>query len=102
MSSSTFALRLATEPVVEFTLEQLAREGARRALQKAIEDEVADYIEAHKDHVDPSNHRLVVRNGHKNPRTILSGVGPIEGHQPRVADRRLHAHALRFRFTTTI
>ena len=48
MSSSTFALRLATEPVVEFTLEQVAREGARRALQKAIEDEVADYIEAHK------------------------------------------------------
>jgi putative transposase len=102
MSSSTFALRLATESVVEFTLEQIAREGARRALQKAIEDEVADYIEANKDQVDPSNHRLVVRNGHKEPRTILSGVGPIEVHQPRVDDRRVDENGVRFRFTSKI
>ena len=39
MSSSEICLRLATEPVVFRTLEQIAREGARRALQKAIEDE---------------------------------------------------------------
>ena len=43
MSSSTLALRLATEPVVRDTLEHIAREGARRALQQAIEDEVAEY-----------------------------------------------------------
>ena len=102
MSSSTFALRLATEPVVEFTLEQIARQGARRALQKAIEDEVADYVEAHKDQVDRSNHRLVVRNGYKKPRTILSGVGPIEVHQPRVDDRRVDENGVRFRFTSKI
>lgn len=102
MSSSTFALRLATEPVVEFTLEQIAREGARRALQKAIEDEVADYIEAHKDQFDRSNHRLVVRNGYKKPRTILSGVGPVEVHQPRVDDRRVDENGVRFRFTSKI
>jgi hypothetical protein len=42
MSSSAVSLRLATEPVVLATLEQIAREGARRALQKAIEDEVAE------------------------------------------------------------
>jgi hypothetical protein len=29
-------------------VEQIAREGARRALQNAIEDEVAEYVEAHK------------------------------------------------------
>ena len=102
MSSSTFALRLATEPVVEFTLEQIAREGARRALQKAIEDEVAEYVQEHKDQVDRSNHRLVVRNGYKKPRTILSGVGPIEVHQPRVDDRRVDENGVRFRFTSKI
>ena len=102
MSSSTFALRLATEPVVFASLEQIAREGARRALQKAIEDEVAQYIEAHRHHVDESNHRLVVRNGHKPPRTILSGVGPIEVHQPRVDDRRVDENGVRFRFTSRI
>lgn len=102
MSSSAFALRLATEPAADFTLEQVAREGARRALQKAIEDEVAEYVEAHKDHVDQSNHRLVVRNGHKKPRTILSGVGPIEVRQPRVDDRRVDENGVRFRFTSKI
>jgi len=102
MSSSSFPLRLATEPVVAFTVEQIAREGARRALQKAIEDEVAEYVEAHKHHLDESNHRLVVRNGHKPPRTILSGVGPIEVVQPRVDDRRVDANGVRFRFTSKI
>jgi putative transposase len=102
MSSSTFALRLATDSVVDFSLEQLAREGARRALQKAIEDEVATYIEAHRQHVDESRHRLVVRNGRHQRRTILSGVGPIEVHQPRVDDRRVDENGVRFRFTSKI
>jgi len=102
MSSSTFALRLATEPVVVAAIEQIARQGARRALQKAIEDEVAEYVQAHQHHLDESNHRLVVRNGHKPPRTILSGVGPIEVIQPRVDDRRVDANGVRFRFTSKI
>jgi len=102
MSSSAFALRLATEPVVCLTLEQIARQGARRALHRAIEQEVAEYVEAHKHHVDGSNHRLVVRNGHKPPRTILSGVGPIEVKQPRVNDRRVDENGVRFRFTSKI
>jgi putative transposase len=102
MSSSAFALRPATEPVVCLTLEQIARQGARRALQTAIEEEVAEYVEAHKHHVDGSNHRLVVRNGHKPPRTILSGVGPIEVVQPRVDDRRVDENGVRFRFTSKI
>ncbi|MEO6434327.1 MAG: transposase, partial [Tepidisphaeraceae bacterium] len=102
MSSSAFALRLATEPVVGVTLEQIAREGARRALQKAIEDEVAEYLDAHACHVDESNHRLVVRNGRKPPRTILSGVGPIEVIQPRVDDRWVDENGVRFRFTSKI
>jgi putative transposase len=102
MSSSTFALRLATEPLVCVTLEQIAREEARRALQKAIEDEVAEYVEAHKHCLDESHHRLVVRNGRKPPRTILSGVGPLEVHQPRVDDRRIDENGVRFRFTSKI
>ena len=47
MSSSQFQLHLATEPVVYHSLEQIARDGARRALQKAIEQEVADYVDDH-------------------------------------------------------
>jgi transposase-like protein len=102
MSSSTFALRLATEPVVHLSLEQIAREGARRALAKAMEDEVAEYVEAHRHHLDDTGHRLVVRNGRKPPRTILSGVGPLEVIQPRVDDRRVDENGVRFRFTSKI
>jgi len=102
MSSSALALRLATEPVVQDTLEHIAREGARRALQKAIEDEVAAYLNTHREQVDTAGHRLVVRNGHKPPRRILSGLGPIEVKQPRVDDRRVDENGVRFRFTSKI
>jgi len=102
MSSSALALRLATEPVVHDTLERIAREGARRALQKAIEDEVAAYVDAGRDHLDGAGRRLVVRNGHKPPRRILSGLGPIEVKQPRVNDRRVDVDGVRFRFTSKI
>jgi transposase-like protein len=84
MSSSDLTLRLASEPVAVATIESIAREAARRALQKAIEDEVSDYINGHRQSLDDQGHRLVVRNGHKPPRTILTGVGPIELTAPRV------------------
>lgn len=102
MSSSAFALRLATEPVVCFTLEEIARAGARRALQQAIEDEVAEYVDAHADQRDEAGHRLVVRNGRKPARTILSGVGPIVVSPPRVNDRRIDENGVRYRFTSKI
>ena len=41
-------------------LEQLLREGARKLLQAAIENEVIDYIQFHKDRVDENGQRLVV------------------------------------------
>jgi transposase-like protein len=102
MSSSDFTLRLATEPVVYATLEQIAREGARRALQQAIEDEVAAYVNAAERERNEAGRRLVVRNGHKVPRTILTGLGPIEVKQPRVNDRRVDEEGVRFRFTSKI
>ena len=91
-------MRLATAPV----LEDIAREGARRMLQEAIEREVTDYVEAHKSCLDEAGHRLVVRNGRKPPRTILTGLGPLEVKQPRVDDRRTDGNGGRLRFTSKI
>ena len=102
MSSSEVTLRLATEPVVYATLEQIARNGARRALQKAIEEEVAEYLDAHREVLDESGRRMVVRNGHKPAREILTALGPIEVSQPRVDDRRVDENGVRFRFTSKI
>jgi hypothetical protein len=43
--------------------EQLLQEGARKLLQAAIENEITDYIQFHKDRRDENGQRLVVRNG---------------------------------------
>ena len=58
-------------------LDEIVREGARRMLQAAIEEEVAAYIEAHENLRDEHGHRLVVRNGHMPEREVLTGAGRI-------------------------
>ncbi len=69
-------------------LDEIVREGARRMLQAAIEEEVAAYIDTHQDLRDEHGHRLVVRNGHLPEREILTGAGPLTVKKPRVHDRR--------------
>jgi transposase-like protein len=98
MERNAFELRLATLPVID----DILRDGARRALQSAIEREVEEYIERNKPHVDEQGCRLVVRNGHHPARKILSGNGPIEVCQPRVNDKRVDEQGNRFRFTSKI
>ena len=98
MNSTAFALHLATTP----TIDDILREGARRALQAAIEREVEDYIERNSPHRDEQGHRLVVRNGHHPARKIQSGNGPIEVRQPRVNDKRVDEQGNRFHFSSTI
>jgi transposase-like protein len=70
-------------------LDELVCEGARRLLAAALEAEVAAYIEAHAGERDERGRRLVVRNGHAEPRTIATGAGPIEIEAPRVNDKRV-------------
>jgi len=66
----------------------ILRQGAQRMLAQAIDAEVVEWIEAHRELRDAAGHCQVVRNGRLPKRTILSGVGPIEVEQPRVLDRR--------------
>jgi putative transposase len=98
MDSNSFQLHLATVPVID----DILRDGARRALQAAIEREVEEYIQRNSQHLDDSGHRLVVRNGHHPARKIQSGNGPIEVHQPRVNDKRMDEQGRRFHFTSRI
>ncbi|MFQ5473859.1 MAG: IS256 family transposase [Dehalococcoidia bacterium] len=69
-------------------LTELLRDGARQMLTTAIEAEVAEWIASRRDLLDDDGHRLIVRNGHQPPRTIQTGIGPIEVRKPRVHDRR--------------
>jgi transposase-like protein len=98
MDSNSFQLHLASVPV----LDDILRDGARRALQSAIEREVREYLDGNRHHVDDQGHRLVVRNGHHPPRKIQSGNGSIEVRQPRVNDKRLDEEGNRIRFTSKI
>jgi len=83
-------------------LGEILRRGAKQMLMTAIENEVADYINAHAHATDGNGQRLVVRNGHTPPRSILTGLGPIEVTRPRVNDKRTDADGNRMRFTSKI
>src|SRR5215207_5927170 len=71
------------------SLDELAREGARRMLAAALEAEVDLYLAAFAELVDERGHRLVRRNGHAPARQLATGAGQIEVVRPRVDDRRV-------------
>ncbi len=70
------------------TLDELVAEGARRMLVAGLEVEVADYIARHESLVDEAGHRLVVRNGRAEERSLMTGAGALKVQAPRVNDRR--------------
>ncbi len=67
-------------------LDEIVQEGARRMLQAAIDAEVESFIEDHQHRRDESGRRLVVKNGSRPAREILTGAGPIPVKQGRVRD----------------
>lgn len=70
-------------------LDEIAREGARRMLAAALKAEADAYVEGLVDQLDEDGHRLVVRNGHHDPRTVTTAAGAIEVRAPRVNDKRV-------------
>ena len=70
-------------------LEELAQKGARQLLAQAMEAEVAEFVENHSGRTDEAGMRLVVRNGHLPERELVTGIGQLRIHQPRVDDRGL-------------
>jgi transposase-like protein len=68
-------------------LDELAREGAQRMLQTALESEVQAFLDEHAARVDERGRRQVVRNGHLPSREVVTGAGLLEIRQPRVRDK---------------
>jgi putative transposase len=56
-------------------IDEIACEGARRMLAAALESEVNVYIAELADQRDEKGHRLVMRNGHHQPRTLTTAAG---------------------------
>ena len=88
MDKSTTNVIQGQIPQVVRSLDELAREGARRMIAEALELEVEEYIEKLRHLRDENGHALVVRNGKGKPRTVSLGAGPVELQAPRVDDRR--------------
>jgi putative transposase len=88
---------------IQVTLDDLAREGARRMIATALEAEVADYVERFADERGEDGKRLVVRNGRARERKITIGSGAVPVRAPRVNDRRVDEKAgERQRFSSRI
>ena len=84
-------------------LDEIVRDGARQMLAAALQAEVAAYVDAHADEVDEDGHRLVVRNGHHDPREVTTAAGAVPVRAPRVNDKRIdEATGERRRFSSAI
>lgn len=84
-------------------LDEIVRDGARQMLAAAMHAEVAAYVAAHASEVDEDGHRLVVRNGYHEPRSVTTAAGAVPVHQPRVNDKRTDpVTGERRRFTSAI
>lgn len=70
-------------------LDRLAREGARRMLEQALEVEVEAYIDRHREARDVDGRALVVRNGRAQARSVVVGAGVLDVRTPRVNDKRV-------------
>ena len=66
-----------TSPELTQSLDELAREGARRLIAEGLRLEVDEYVAKLRHLRDERGHALVVRNGRARERTVQLGVGPV-------------------------
>jgi putative transposase len=74
---------------IAITLDELAREGARRMIAAALRAEADEYVERFSDELNEGGHRLVVRNGRARERNVTVGSGTVPVKAPRVNDKRV-------------
>ena len=99
MRKTIIQTQVEATPETMKTLEDFVREGAKKLLQAAIEQEVEEHLIRYRDRVDGKGKRLVVRNGTMPERSVLTGAGPLCIQRPRVEDRGLDEQE---RFTSRI
>jgi transposase-like protein len=75
-------------PEIIQSLDELAREGARRMILAALELEVEQYLQALCHLKNEQGHAIAVRNGKARQRTVHLGAGTVKLRAPRVNDRR--------------
>jgi putative transposase len=96
--------RIDTDRVEEdaVTLDDLAREGAKRMIAAALEAEVSEYVASFAEELGEDGKRLVVRNGRAKERRVTVGSGTVGIRAPRVNDKRVDEEGERKKFTSKI
>ena len=87
--SNDNVIQLIQPGIFDDQLTEVLRNGARALLAKAVEAEVADFLDKHADLKTRDGHQRVVRHGHLPEREVMTGIGPVAVRQPRVRDRSL-------------
>ena len=96
MSDDT-VLKLSQPSTFSDPLTEVLRSGARALLARAVEAEVAAFLDGHSEARTEEGRRRLVRHGHLPEREIMTGIGPIAVRAPRVSDRTgLEADRIRF------
>jgi putative transposase len=87
VSQST--LKVLSQPEIEEAdpLHALLRAGARELIAKAVETELASFLESVSGQRLEDGRQAVVRNGYLPERTVQTGIGDVEVRVPKVRDR---------------
>lgn len=73
---------LTTDPLTE-----LLKQGARKLIHQAVEDELELYLCQYTDKKTEDGHAAVVRNGHLPERELQTGIGPVTVKVPKVRSK---------------
>ena len=81
-------------PILDFgrevtsdALTEILREGARKLLLAAVEDEIQHFLQENAGHRLRDGRAAVVRNGYLPQRDIQTGIGTLAVRVPKVRDR---------------
>jgi len=101
MSNDTI-IALRDPDTIDDPLTQVLREGARELLAKAIEAEVADFLEAHAGLRTGAGLKRIVRHGYGPERQVQTGIGTVAVRRAKVRDRGGEECGERIRFNSAI
>ena len=99
--SDNNVLKLSQPSTFSDPLTEVLRSGARSLLARAVEAEVAAFLDGHSEARTEEGRRRLVRHGHLPEREIMTGIGPVAVRAPRVRDRTGQG-AERIRFSSAL
>jgi putative transposase len=90
-------VRLRQPGAVQDELTQMLRSGARRLLEEALAGELEEFLHSMVSRRDAYGRAAVVRNGYQPERQIVTGIGPVPVHMPKLRSRDTEPVAFRSR-----